>query len=257
MPNKQDNNENPKCFIRNILNKREQKIVDRELELLSIAEKIMLHEGFSGLTMDKLVATCDYSKGTVYNHFSNKEDLYCSLSIENLRLCISLTKRALNMEGTLREKCLGIYYAQQLQSRMRHTSSFCVLIAKTPAVRERASAGRLEIQEALEQEITALIDELLSTAITAGDIGKAKKQHVDNLCFSLWSMSFGSNALLINAQEAQAISRLEAEGALLFNINMLLDGMEWSPLSEQWDYNKSWQRIGNEVFSAELATLQQ
>jgi len=255
MTNKQDNNENPKCFIHKVFNKREQKIVDRELELLNIAEKIISHEGFSGLTMDKLVATCDYSKGTVYNHFANKEDLYCALSIVNLRFCIALTKRALDMDGTLREKCLGIYYAQQLQSRLRHTSSFCVLVAKTPAVRERASIGRLEIQEMLEQEITALIDNLLSTAIAAGDISKRKKQHVDNLCFSLWSMSFGSNALLINAQEAQAISRLEAEGALLFNINVLLDGMEWTPLSEKWDYTQSWQRIGEEVFSEELATL--
>lgn len=256
MPNKQDNNENPKCFIRNILNKREQKIVDRELELLNIAETIISQEGVSGLTMDKLVATCDYSKGTVYNHFANKEDLYCALSIENLRFCISLTKRALDMDGTLREKCLGIYYAQQLQSRIRHTSSFCVLVAKTPAVRERASTGRLEIQEKLEQEITALIDELLSTAIANGDIAPRKKQHVNNLCFSLWSMSFGSNALLINAQEAQAISRLETEGALLFNINVLLDGMEWAPLSKECDYYKSWQRIGDEVFPQELATLQ-
>jgi len=256
MIKKQDNNENPRCFIRNILNKREQKIVDRELELLNIAEKIMSHEGFSGLTMDKLVATCDYSKGTVYNHFANKEDLYCALCIENLRFFISLTKRALVMDGTLREKCLGIFYAQQLQSRMRQTSSFCILVAKTPAVKERASAGRLAIQETLEQEVTALIDELLLTAIDTGDIAQRKKQHVNNLCFSLWSMSFGSNALLINAQQAQAISRLETEGALLFNINVLLDGMEWAPLSKECDYYKSWQRIGTEVFAQELATLQ-
>lgn len=254
---KKNTHEKPTCFIHNTLSNREQKIITRELELLSLAEKIMIHEGFSGFTMDKLVADCSYSKGTVYNHFANKEDLFCALSIEGMRFLISLMQRSLNIQGTLREKCLGLFYAQRLHSQMHPTSFLCVLMAKTPAVLERASKARLEHQTRLEQRTTALVDDLLSTAITSGDINEKNKQHVDSLCFSLWSMSFGSNALLINAAEAKAISRLDTNNALLFNINALLDGIGWKPLSCDCDYQQSWLRIGNEVFATEVATLQQ
>lgn len=244
------------CLIQKTLNNREQKLLDREVELLNVAEKIMIHEGCSGLTMDKLVAACDYSKGTVYNHFKNKEDLFCALSIQGMQFFISLMKRSLNMTGTLREKCLGLYYAQRLHSQIHPISFLCVLMAKTPAVLERASASRLETQISLEEQTTALVDTLLSTAITSGDIHEKKKQHIDSLCFSLWSMSFGTNALLINAAETKAISRLDTNNALLFNINALLDGIGWSPLSGDYDYHNSWLRIGNEVFAKEIATLE-
>jgi AcrR family transcriptional regulator len=239
-----DNNENPKCFIRNILTKRQQNIVNREHELLEVAESIMGHEGFSGLTMDKLVAACDYSKGTVYNHFANKEDLFCALSIKGLRFMMTMTKRAFEMEGTLREKCLGLCYTQRLHSQLHPTAFLCALMAKTPAVQERASHGRITIQRELEQEVTTMVDELLSQAIVQGDICDSSKHHLESLCFSLWSMSFGTNALLIGACEARAVARLDAEAALLFNINALLDGLGWHPLSSSWDYQQSWQRIG-------------
>lgn len=254
---KQSTTEKSTCFIHKLLSNREQKIANRELELLNVAEKIMIHEGFSGFTMDKLVADCNYSKGTVYNHFSNKEDLFCALSIEGMRFLISLMQRSLNIQGTLREKCLGLFYSQRLHSQIHPTSFLCVLMAKTPAVLERASKARLEHQIILEQETTALVDKLLSTAITSGDINENRKQHVESLCFALWSMSFGSNALLINAAEAKAVSRLDTNNALLFNINALLDGIGWKPLSSECDYQQSWLRIGNEVFSKEVSALQE
>jgi len=250
------NNENPKCFIKKILTKREQNIVNREQELLTVAEAIMAHEGFSGLTMDKLVAACDYSKGTVYNHFSNKEDLFCALCIKSVKMIISLTKRALAFDGTLREKCLAMCFVHRLHSQLHPTLFLCVLLAKTPAVRERASAGRLAMQGELEQEITQLVDELFAKALTNNDIKPNGEGQLENLCFSLWSTCFGANALLISACEAEAVSRLDSDFALLFNINALLDGVGWQPLSQSCDYQDSWQRIGNEVFAVEVAALQ-
>lgn len=250
-----DNNENPKCFIRNILTKKEQSIVNRELDLLEVAEGIMEHEGFSGLTMDKLVAACDYSKGTVYNHFANKEDLFCALSIQGMRFILALMKRAQTMNGNSREKCLALFYAQWLYSKLHVTGSLCVLMVKTPAVLERASAGRISIQQELEQEITILVDGIIEQAIASGDIKQDNRLDVANICFALWSLSFGSNALLSAAQETNAVARLRMSEALLFNSNILLDGLGWSPSSTCWDYQATWHRIGQEVFAVEVAAL--
>jgi len=251
------NNESPKCFIRKILTKREQKIADREVELLDVAEAIMAHEGFSGLTMDKLVASCDYSKGTVYNHFSNKEDLFCALCIKSIRIIMSQTKRALAFEGSLREQCLALCYVQRLHSQLHPTLFLCVLLAKTPAVQERASVGRLALQSELEQEMTLLVDALFAKALAEGKIAQVGEDHIENLSFTMWSVCFGANALLIGARDAKAIARLNGDQALLFNLNALLDGIGWQPLSNSWDYQATWQRIATEIFSAEVAALQE
>ncbi|MGB0835054.1 MAG: TetR/AcrR family transcriptional regulator [Psychrobium sp.] len=255
MMQKCDSSDNPKCFIRRALTKREQNVINREIELLDVAEGIMAHEGFSGLTMDKLVAACDYSKGTVYNHFSNKEDLFCALSIKGMKFIISLVRRALAMQGSSREKCLAIVYAHQLHSQMHVTASFCVLMVKTPAVLERASTGRIAIQRELEAEITLLVDELIKQAIDDGEMAQSMYEYVDGICFALWSMSFGSSAILASAQDTEAVARLDMSSALLFNMNVLLDGFGWLPLSKDSDYQATWQRIGKEVFAAEVAAL--
>ena len=255
MMQKCDSNDNPKCFIRRALTKREQNVMNRELELLDVAENIMAHEGFSGLTMDKLVAACDYSKGTVYNHFANKEDLFCALSTKGMKFIISLVKRALKMQGSSREKCLAIVYAHQLHSQMHVTASFCVLMVKTPAVLERASTGRIAIQRELEMEITLLVDELIAQAIEAGDMTPNRRDDINAICFALWSMSFGSSAILASAQDTEAVARLDMSNALLFNMNVLLDGLKWLPMSDELDYHATWQRIGKEVFAAEVAAL--
>lgn len=255
MMQKCDSNDNPKCFIRRALTKREQNVINREIELLDVAEGIMAHEGFSGLTMDKLVAACDYSKGTVYNHFANKEDLFCALSNRGMRFILSLVRKALEMEGNSREKCLAMVYAQQLHSQMHVTASFCVMMVKTPAVLERASTGRIAIQRELESEITIIVDQLVAQAIADGDIAQAMRENLNDICFALWAMSFGSSAILASAQDTEAVARLDMSNALLFNMNVLLDGFGWAPLTNDWDYHATWQRIGEEVFAAEVAAL--
>lgn len=75
---------NPKYIIDKRKNTQKKNIVDREQELLLISEKIMAEHGFSKLTMDKLVAACEYSKGTVYNHFNSKENLLLALCVKGI-----------------------------------------------------------------------------------------------------------------------------------------------------------------------------
>lgn len=49
-----------------------------------IADKtieIILNKGLSKLTMDEVAKSCDYSKGTLYNYYSNKDNLIVSAFI--------------------------------------------------------------------------------------------------------------------------------------------------------------------------------
>jgi len=74
--------------------------------------------------------------------------------------------------------------------------------------------------------------------------------------FASWAMSFGTNSLLAVATNLETIQRLEMDNTLLVNVSLLMDGMGWQPLSTEFDYQQTWQRIGREIFADELQELQ-
>jgi hypothetical protein len=43
---------------------------------------------------------------------------------------------------------------------------------------------------------------------------------------------------------------------MIANIHILLDGFDWRPLRDEFDFGTSYQRIRTEVFSQELQSLQ-
>lgn len=236
-----------------ITEKRQAAREAREARLLELAERIMQRDGFSGLTMDKLVSACDYSKGTVYNHFNSKEDLLCALCIKGMRLTLDLFQQAAEFEGNSREKILAIHFAYHLHALACPTLFLCVLTSQTPAVREKADPQRLALQQALDTEMTQHCDAMFEMARRAGDVPAS--QQVQSMTFASWAMAFGSNALMTLAAEVQGVQRMAGSEVLLTNVNLLMDGMQWQPLSRDFDYAATWHRIGETLFAAEIRQL--
>jgi len=249
------NKEQRSCPLQQRFSKKQQAIADREQELLHIAHQLVKAEGYANLTMDKLTAASPYSKGTIYNHFSSKEDVITALCNSALRHEISLFKKAALFNGSSREKALALHQAYLLSAKMQPILFNCVLIAKSPWVQEKSSAARLTAQQELEKEISQMVDLLLQQAMEANELRPKAGASADLMAFANWAISFGGIALLSNASETYSIERLHGSDPFLFNLNCMLDGMNWLPLSTDWDYCQSWQRIEKDIFSAEQQQL--
>jgi AcrR family transcriptional regulator len=234
------------------LSKSEKKKADREEELVDLAVSILNQEGFTGLSLEKLTAKSSYSKGTIYNHFSSKEDCLSALCIRAVSSILELFKHAVTFNGNSREKAVAIHYAYQLYARHEPTLFMAVLSSKAPGVREKTSPARMKIMDSLEFEINYFSDEMLRMAIKEGSLQLPTHISVEALTFANWAMSFGSNLLVSNASEAKAVNRLDPNTVILQNISLLHDGMNWLPLSKDWDYQKTWKRIAAEIFSEDL-----
>jgi hypothetical protein len=128
----------------------------------------------------------------------------------------------------------------------------CVLPAKTPAVIEKSSQARLEEQERLTIEITGYCDKLFADAINDGSLTLQPNMNLHSLVFAIWAMAFGTNALMVSAGDLESIRRLQDHNAPLDNINLLLDGMGWLPLSQDWDYHQSWKNLELQLRITEL-----
>ncbi|MGR5076435.1 TetR/AcrR family transcriptional regulator [Photobacterium swingsii] len=234
------------------LTKKQQAIEDREYELLVIAKALVVKEGFASLTMDKIAAASPYSKGTIYNHFSSKEDVISALGSQALLHEISLFLRAQSYQGSSREKVVAMHVAYHLFARIEPILSMCVLTSRTPWVIEKTSPERLAYINGLEEELVAITDAIFASGLSSHDLTLPEGMTTDSIIFANWSMAFGSNALINNAANSSCVARILQSQSILMNINIMLDGMGWLPLSTEHDYLKVWQHIEETVFSDEV-----
>jgi AcrR family transcriptional regulator len=223
--------------------KRLQAKLQREQELLVLAQHILQQDGFAGLTMDRLTALSSVSKGTIYNHFCSKEDLFTALSVDSLQRQLALFKRALLIPGHSREQVLALHLAYHQFSMTEPTLFLCLLTANTPGVIEKSSPARLALRQQLELQLVAICQQLIAQAIAEGSLQLPTNQSLDALAFVQWAQAFGSNALFKPTQQLGLFTQLEPQATMLLGINLLLDGLNWKPLSKEWDYQASWQRM--------------
>jgi AcrR family transcriptional regulator len=60
-------------------NKQQLRTQETQSLLLDAAEEIFIRDGFEGAQLDEIAALAGRSKGAVYAHFKNKEDLFLAL----------------------------------------------------------------------------------------------------------------------------------------------------------------------------------
>jgi AcrR family transcriptional regulator len=61
------------------LTRQQLRIQETQARLLDAAEEVFVRDGFEGAQLDEIAATAGRSKGSVYTHFKNKEDLFLAL----------------------------------------------------------------------------------------------------------------------------------------------------------------------------------
>ena len=70
--------------------RKQREIEQRERLILRAELEMLLKEGYLGLRMEQIAAQVEYSKGTVYQHFPNKEEIILALANEALECRSSL-----------------------------------------------------------------------------------------------------------------------------------------------------------------------
>ncbi len=227
-------------------------LLAREQELIDTAIEIMEQEGTAGLTMDKVVARVPYSKGTVYNHFSSREDLLTGVCNASMSQLAQLFQRAVSFKGSTRERIAAVHYAYLLHALLDPSKFMLVLYAKTANMIERTSEVRMQQHYELEGRLMGPVLQVVDEAIENGDVTLPPHLTPKQAVFTNWAGCFGVIALLISCQgHCGARSGLDLQQEVINHINLVLDGMSWRPLSNEWDYAKSIQRIAEELFPEE------
>ena len=61
------------------LSRKEREKIGRKKDILEAAKRVFAVKGFEKATLDEIAVEAEYGKGTLYNYFKNKEDIFISL----------------------------------------------------------------------------------------------------------------------------------------------------------------------------------
>ena len=135
------------------LTRKERVVAERHNLFLSIARQMMHKEGFHQLSMDRVAENAEYSKGTIYQHFPNKEEILiqlCNRSMSSLR---ALGQRAVDYPGNHRERCLAFQFAHDIWQNLEPEDVCMMHNLHTDGLMDKVSAKSRDIHDQLEQSI--------------------------------------------------------------------------------------------------------
>ncbi|MBU1938048.1 TetR/AcrR family transcriptional regulator, partial [bacterium] len=77
----------------------------RRFDILMAAKTLFVQKGYHNTTLEEVAQLAEFGKGTIYNYFRNKEDLFYAILEHYTAEVLEITKRALqDTKGALKEK---------------------------------------------------------------------------------------------------------------------------------------------------------
>jgi AcrR family transcriptional regulator len=239
------------------LTRKAREIREREELILSAAQSLINESGYNHLSMERVAERVEYSKGTIYNHFSSKEDLVCSLSCRYIGNLIDVFKRAYHYPGSTRERYLAIGLGYSLYHQLHPTDAQNIQLVKNHAIREKVSAEKLAEMEALEQKITDIALSIVQQAIDCGDLGKQHQDNISTIVFGCWSMHYGALLLEQSDIPLHELGFTPVVNMLWQNSNRYLDGYQWQPLTTPFNSTTLIEKISTALFDGEIKISKQ
>jgi AcrR family transcriptional regulator len=232
--------------------RKQQEIRKRELMLLGIARVMLVEDGFANLGLDRLAEATDYSKGTIYQHFSSKEDLVAALAVQSCETRLDLFTRAARYPGTSRERMLALVAADEIFAQRYPHYFQSEMIIRMANLDARASSERRERLEQLEQQILKIAFGLVREGIERKDLTLARPWTPEKVTFALFCQDIGAHMAVLNYSSVVGKMGITSTSPhLLDNLNLLLDGLQWKPLSNDFDYSATVVRVTDQILTEE------
>jgi len=237
------------------MTRKQRELFEREQLILDTAQVILQNEGLQSLTMERVAAEIEYSKGTVYNHFCSKEEIISGISCRCVTNLIEMFSRARDYAGNHRERIAAIGIAHSLYAQLHPAELQNMQIIKSVAVREKiAEDKQLQLLQ-LEQQITGIVLEIVRDAINDGDIPADQNFMPDSIVFGIWAMGYGSNLLHLSGIPFEKLGMQDPLEMMWVNSHKFLDSYQWKPLSSEFDIFSLRKKLCSELFSTEIEQL--
>jgi AcrR family transcriptional regulator len=233
---------------------KKTELENRENDLLRVARRLFLTKGIDGLTMEKLAAGTNYSKGTIYQHFSSKEDVLAALCLESSRIRYGLLERATLFKGRSRERALAVSKADYIVYRLHPDYWRVEQLTDVLSLTSKISPARRASLDALIERCAGIALGIIRDGIASGELVLPAGITPQKFLLALLGLTRG--LYIINSDEA-LLRNWSAEDPATQEqlLGCTFDGFGWRPFTGDWNYAETVQRIWREVFPDEATEL--
>ncbi len=203
---------------------RKQKEIERRHQLiLNVARQLIMEHGYHGLTMEKIAAEIEYSKGTIYQHFPNKESVLAGLTVRFLGLMAELFQLAVDdKQLNTVQKLVALHIASFLLIE-RYPDDFAVSQKHfNEQFRDKCKPEIHQQLDDVETQLIALISQNLEQAPVKTELS------AEELSFGLWSLFKGGCELYFSECVQQHMTLRPFPELMFHSIRIFLMGLGWN-----------------------------
>lgn len=210
-----------------VLTRKQREINERESQILALARPVLVSDGYQALSMDRLATKMEYAKGTLYNHFPNKEEIVAALAIESLELRRRMIDCASTMSSKSRERMLAIGGACEAYA-VNCPEHFAVeQMLRNAVIWEKSSEKRQELIRQCEYRSMSIVSGVARDAVAVGDLEIPPGMAAEELIFGFWSLTYGSHLLIASSPSLPDIGVNDPLRSIRYHAWTLMNGFNW------------------------------
>ncbi len=227
--------------------RKQREIRDREAQILRLARPILLREGYQALTMERLAVLLEYAKGTLYNHFPNKEEIVLALAIESMELRFQLFQAAAALSPISRNRLMAIGVACEIYTQDFHDHFAIEDWVRNATIWDKSSPKRQELIMQCESRCMNVVTGIVGDAVRAGDLILRPGLTAEEMIFGFWSLNYGSQVLAATSPSLLSLGIPDAPRALRHHCCILMNGFGWKPFMEFETHNVLMDQIASQL----------
>jgi AcrR family transcriptional regulator len=209
---------------------RKQREIDlRKQIIFEAAEKLFLSKGYEDTTMDQIANESEFSKGTLYNYFKSKDDLYLAIGTKAYEIIIEYTRTFIEKKdpGTDQLKAVGYAYYEFTKKNPNYSHIFHDIAVKLPHVAQKPKNKLTVIEKAYLNKGEAyrkLFRDVIVKAIKTKTIRSDKDPVL--IGFTLFMMTSGIMKELEQHQNTLETLKFDGDEIIDFVFEMIAAGLK-------------------------------
>jgi AcrR family transcriptional regulator len=224
---------------------RDEAKKNRENFMLEKAREIVNNGGIESLSLPELARVSGYSRPTIYKYFTNMEDLLTALVVASTAKRVAYYEKAVTFEGRAREKIMAIH---SLNFGILNDAFHDWLSLLANKHQTKSKPDRQKMLNRNNERILEIHADIVRKAVREGDLTLAKGMDEYRLVFTLTAATIGG--CVMTDSDSPVINKWFKKINFMHGTfgQIILDGMGWRPLSTEWDYARTLERLYSEVF---------
>lgn len=228
--------------------RKQREIRQREKRILQVARTHLMQLGYLGLNMERIAAEMEYSKGTIYQHFRNKEEILIALANEALELRVGMFKRATLMVSQSRLRIAAVGAACEAFVETAPHFFAVEQVIQASSIWEKTSEERRSVMHHCQRQCMGVVVGVARDAVAQGDLVLPADHTPEDVIFALWSINLGAQTIFRSSSESLGeLGVPDPIKSLRKGQNQMLDGYGWRPLSTEFDYFAHMDQVKQEL----------